>query len=262
MFVPSVVLAQQLRTGTLLEDGRVVVRIFVTMPPDPGMTSGQPIPNVRLLLSGAENRYTAMTDGAGTATVFALPGAYRVASLDSVDWRGRRYRWDVPIVVKPGMGVLDLTPTNAVSTDLPGALARAQREADARANGTLASPSRRVGLAPKNPGTAQVLSFLITGLGQIYAGEAGKGVGLLLAGSTATALAINAYASSDDESDDDSDAEAAIFGLTALGIWIYSIADADDAVERWNLRNGFVSTPRPILEVGRNTVRIGAALTF
>lgn len=254
--------AAQLRPGTLLEDGRIVVKIFVTMP-DPSISAGQPIPHVRLLLSSPENRYTVSTDGAGTATTFALPGSYRVATLDSVDWRGRRYRWDLPLDVRPGMAVLDLTPTNAASSEpISLTAARAASGEEAPAAATPSAP-RRVGLSPKDPGTAQVLSFLITGLGQVYAGEAGKGLTLLLAGTTATVVAVSSLScSSIYGCDDDGEATAAIFLIGALGLWIYSIADADDAVDRWNARHGLVSRSTPVVAARNGQTLLGFSVAY
>jgi TM2 domain-containing membrane protein YozV len=108
-----------------------------------------------------------------------------------------------------------------------------------------------------------VLSFLITGLGQIYAGEAGKGVALLLGGTTATVVAVSSlYCSSAYGCDDDGDATAALFGIAALGFWIYSIADADDAVERWNTRNGLVARSTPILASRDRRTLLGVSLSF
>jgi hypothetical protein len=238
----------QLRPGTLLEDGRIVVKIFVTMP-DPSISAGLPIPHVRLLLASQENRYTVATDGAGTATTFALPGAYRVATLDSVDWGGRRYRWDLEIDVRPGMAVIDLTPENAAS-----AASVMVPDIDRRP-GTVASGA---GFVRKDPGTAQLLSFLITGAGQMYAGEAGKGLSLLTLSTFTGVLGLLAIA------DVENDGDALGVGLlgTSVGLWIYSIADADDAVDRWNTRAGLAERTRPIISAGDGAFLLGASLAF
>ena len=111
--------------------------------------------------------------------------------------------------------------------------------------------------------TDQVLSFLITGLGQVYAGEAGKGLVLLLAGTTATVVAVSSLTcSSIYGCDDDGEATAALFLVGALGLWVYSIADADDAVDRWNARHGLVANARPIVGVSKRKLQLGASLSF
>lgn len=259
--VPPDPVDAQLRTGTLLEDGRVVVKIFVTMP-DSMLSAGQPIPNVRLLLSNPTNRYTVPTDGAGTATTFALPGAYRVATLDSVEWQGRRYHWDLPIDVRPGMSVIDLTPANAASAE-PVSIAAARREDLAPMPSQTSGARQRAVVSRKDAGIAQLLSFLITGSGQMYAGEAAKGLALLLSGATAGAIAINSadcdavYGCGDDDR-----AITALFAVAAISIWVYGIADADNAVERWNTRHGLSARSGPVIGVDDRRLLLGASLSF
>lgn len=73
----------------------------------------------------------------------------------------------------------------------------------------------------KNPGLAAVLSFLITGLGQIYNGQIGKGIGLLIAAVVSAALCT------------------VIIGFVLLPIiWIYGIYDAYKTAEKINQGGG------------------------
>lgn len=71
--------------------------------------------------------------------------------------------------------------------------------------------------ALKNPGLAAVLSFFITGLGQIYNGQIAKGIGLMVAGVISAGLCV------------------VVIGFILLPIvWIYGIYDAYKTAERIN----------------------------
>ncbi|MDN5375132.1 MAG: hypothetical protein PWQ39_172 [Thermacetogenium sp.] len=73
----------------------------------------------------------------------------------------------------------------------------------------------------KNPGLAAVLSFLITGLGQIYNGQIGKGIGLIVAAGIAGLLCF------------------VVIGFVLLPIiWIYGIYDAYKTAEKINQGGG------------------------
>jgi TM2 domain-containing membrane protein YozV len=69
----------------------------------------------------------------------------------------------------------------------------------------------------KNPGLAAVLSFFITGLGQIYNGQIGKGIALF-AGAVVSGLLC-----------------AVVIGFVLLPvIWLYGIFDAYRTAEKIN----------------------------
>ena len=70
---------------------------------------------------------------------------------------------------------------------------------------------------PKNPGVAAVLSFLITGLGQVYNGQIAKGIVL------AVLQLINIALMS-----------IFIGYLTFFVLWVYGIIDAYRRAERLN----------------------------
>ena len=121
----------------------------------------------------------------------------------------------------------------------------------------------------KEPAVSWLLSFLIPGVGQMYNGQVGKGVGMLLGymGSIGTALYV-----------DDLDSEIRL-GLAAvsLGIWIWSQIDAPVYASRRNHEAGFafnlgensqlalspsvnyLSIPS---ESGNNTLSSGIRLSF
>ena len=111
--LPSVARAQRIRMtpGVAIGD-KVVVRVNVTLF-DADMPY-VPVGDHRLALIGPGGDTTAVTtDEAGTATALVPPGEYTLASLRSVEWRGQRYRWSVPLAVQPGVRAVALTPGNA-----------------------------------------------------------------------------------------------------------------------------------------------------
>jgi TM2 domain-containing membrane protein YozV len=81
----------------------------------------------------------------------------------------------------------------------------------------------------KDGGTATILSLLIPGAGQMYAGEVGTGVLMLLTSSVALGLAISEYGSCYD----DCGGAAAAAGI-ALGVDLVSLIDAGSAANRHN----------------------------
>lgn len=81
----------------------------------------------------------------------------------------------------------------------------------------------------KEPVVSWLLSFLIPGVGQMYNGQAGKGVGMLLGYSGSIAAIALA---------DDPDITP-IIGVAALGIWIWSMVDAPLYASRRNREAGF-----------------------
>jgi TM2 domain-containing membrane protein YozV len=69
----------------------------------------------------------------------------------------------------------------------------------------------------KNPGLAAVLSFFVTGLGQIYNGQIGKGIALF-AGAVVSGLLC-----------------AVVIGFILLpAVWLYGIYDAYRTAEKIN----------------------------
>ena len=74
-------------------------------------------------------------------------------------------------------------------------------------------------VAMKSPGLAAVLSFLIVGLGQIYNGEIGKGILLIICNVISILLSF------------------VLIGIPLLLIlWIYAIIDAYDTANKINIR--------------------------
>ena len=83
--------------------------------------------------------------------------------------------------------------------------------------------------SPKSPGLAWGLSFLITGAGQVYNEEIGKGLAMFAG---ASVLPVVGFASGDE-------AVAGITLLAALGIWVWSQVDAYGTAQSINRQGGF-----------------------
>jgi hypothetical protein len=97
----------------------------------------------------------------------------------------------------------------------------------------------------KDPGTATLFSVLITGGGQMYAGNLKKGATLLAIGyGSAIAGWTASYASCDYSC---SLAPAAIGGLVSLGTWVYGIMDASSEARSYNTRHGLKALAQPVI---------------
>lgn len=126
----------------------------------------------------------------------------------------------------------------------------------------------------KDPGLGLLFSFLLTGGGQIYAGEVKRGLTMLLvpAGVAVASFGV-AAATCDDTSYDpwrggsnDCDsaalAAAGVTGVVALGSWIYSMVDAGSAVKRYNASLA-QRNMRPYVGQGPSgTARVGVSVGF
>ena len=87
-----------------------------------------PLTRHRLVLHGPQRDSTILqTDDAGVVSIGRRSGTYRLVSQSPVLWKGATYRWDVPVVVRPYMGVVDLNPRNATVTRAPAPPARPTR---------------------------------------------------------------------------------------------------------------------------------------
>jgi hypothetical protein len=98
---------------------------------------------------------------------------------------------------------------------------------------------------------AFLLSFLITGAGQMYAGETGRGITMLLMSAVGAGVYLNALttqvncASYSYSSCDSSTGGLALAGVGLwVGTWIYSMADAGPAVRRYNASRGLTAVAR------------------
>lgn len=121
----------------------------------------------------------------------------------------------------------------------------------------------------KEPGTATIISILIVGGGQIYAGETTRGL-LMLGGAYGSIIAgavLASSASCDFDSlscDTGSLAPLYIGALAALGIYVYSIIDAAPSARRMNAKHGYkVSSLAPVMRGGPSrTSQFGLRVAF
>jgi uncharacterized protein YraI len=126
-----------------------------------------------------------------------------------------------------------------------------------------AEPESRLSLelrqGKKDPAIATLISVLIAGGGQIYAGEVNRGIMMLLAGPGAITLGVVGYSATG------SAAPIYLGLLVATGSWIYSIVDAGPAAHRTNVKNGYRTglKPIPMIHVADNgKTYFGVHLSF
>ena len=87
-----------------------------------------PLTRYRMVLLGPQRDSTVVqTNDAGVDSIGRPAGTYRLVSETPVVWKGATYRWDLPVVVRPYMGAVDLTPKNAIVTRAPIAPGRPTR---------------------------------------------------------------------------------------------------------------------------------------
>jgi hypothetical protein len=238
--------------GTVI-NGRVAVRVYVTLSDDD--TPYAPIGGVRLRFfrTTADTATALRTDDAGTATVMLTPGEYRLVSSSAVEWKGTRYSWNTLIVVQAGIPTVELTSASANRVAISAADSR--RAAAVPADPDALAPSADApALMPKDPSMATMLSFFLPGSGQMYAGERVKGGALLAIAATGGAIAVHSLSCAA-ASDCDMSTGGRLLGaagmLAYFSSWIYGIVDAGDAARRFNDRPA-VMAARPFVAPDRH----------
>jgi hypothetical protein len=200
------------------------------------------------------------TDDAGVLRFLVSPGSYRLTSVRPVPFHGRSYRWAVPLEVRAGMGLVQLTVANATAVE--------PELADLRGNARTAR-----GAAPPIPGgggkhasTAVVLNFFLPGVGQMYAGRGGKGAVLLLTSTFTSLVGIAAASASQSAGEQDKSNTgadlAAVAGIgIGVGTWVYSMVSAPSDVRAWNERHGLASVT-PTLRRMNGRAAVGLAFAY
>jgi hypothetical protein len=118
-----------------------------------------------------------------------------------------------------------------VSLDVPNPAGQMSRLRDPAS----AAIPDSVPFEPRSAATAFVLSFLIAGGGQIYAGETKKGVLLMLAELGGAGLIIHDLATCDEPLSVGCNKTKQVAGaVLVLGSWIFSMVDAPGATRRYN----------------------------
>jgi TM2 domain-containing membrane protein YozV len=256
LFVGRIVSGQLPSPGDRDPSGRVLAKLTVTIT-EPN-AYGHPVAGLRFLVV-AENgdRISVRTDEAGAASAWLPAGPYRFVTPDPLTWQCVQYTWDVLIPIRAGTGVIRLSQENATKV--------VAAPTEPLGPVIYASPVERpvtVGGPPfqyKDGTTATLLSLLIIGGGQIYAGETGKGLIMLLG--SAVAIGVG-YAASNCGSYGCETTGPLVGGYVfALGMWVYSLADAHNAAARHNARAPRTAIdPRiiPVVELGaQRTTHVG-----
>jgi hypothetical protein len=228
--------------GTVI-NGRVAVRVYVTLWDDE--TSYAPIRgvNLRFFRTTADTVVVVRTDEAGAATTMLVPGEYRLVSTSPVDWKGSRYSWSELVQVRAGLPTVELTAATAERT-----LIVAEGQAAGPPSTTATGPTFDPDGAPigKDPAAATMYAFFLPGSGQMYAGERAKGAGLLalsVVGFAAAAKQLSCAAATDCSPTTGAMALGAAGMVAFFGSWLYGIMDAADAARRFNMAHG-VATAR------------------
>lgn len=259
-FRPSI--AQVRADPGIVIDGRVAVRVYVTLSDDE--TSYAPIGgvNLRFFRTTADTTVVVRTDGAGTATAMLLPGEYRLVSTSPVDWKGSRYSWSQLIQVRPGLPTVELTAVTAAKTEISADAAAAAAAAEsAIGSGTDTEIVR------KDPSMATMLSFFLTGTGHIYSGERAKGAALLAVTAVGVGIAakqLSCATAADCKSTTGGMALGAAGTVAFFGSWLYGIMDAGDAARRFNSAHGIVAIDiEPMVLPARGgRTRLGLSLSM
>jgi hypothetical protein len=131
-------------------DGKVVVRVYVVLRDE--VTPYHPVSGLELrFYRNANDSTIAVTDAAGTVTALLPEGEYRLVSARAAVWKGLRYSWSIPLIVRPGMPAIDLrepqssTGSAAMVVSEEGTSATVLPAPGARPMGTAASVAERQG---------------------------------------------------------------------------------------------------------------------
>jgi hypothetical protein len=261
LLVPSFALrAQQFFTPGAEVNGQISVQVNATL--NDGIGEYQPLADLVLTLyRGATDSLLLRTDEAGVLRFAVAPGTYRLSTPERVRWHGRSYRWNVPLDVKPKMGIVNLTVANAVVSGTPASEnpGRAVKDVAERV-----SPSARPSVvsAAKDGGTAVLFGFLLTGAGQFYAGNNTKGAILLGLSLAEVATAVAVIGNCDPYCSDSDISTAEVLLLPAVFNWVYGMATAPSDVRKWNETHGVVARVRPKVERLEGRVGVGLAVAY
>jgi hypothetical protein len=110
--------AQALPAGSVDLDSRVYAKVYISVgdalaPPFP--IQGIPI----LLVSASNDTIRLATDGAGATRAYLPRGSYHLLTADMVRAGGKDYRWNIPIIIAPGMRDVVLTAQNSAQLGSP-----------------------------------------------------------------------------------------------------------------------------------------------
>ncbi len=248
--------AQQFFTPGAESNGQISVQVNATL--NDGIDDYHPVTDLVLTLyRSATDSLQLRTDDAGVLKFAIAPGTYRLSTPVATRWHGRSYRWNVPLDVRRGMGIVNLTVANAVVVGPASSAVVAETAAGERA--TTASPTA---YSRKDGAVGVLFGFLLTGGGQFYAGNHTKGavlLGLSLAEAVAAVSIVNGC---DPYCTDSEITTAQLLLVPAVFNWIYGMATAPGDVRRWNEAHSAVARVRPVVEPRDGRTAVGLAIRF
>ena len=247
--------AQQFFIPGAETNGQISVQVNATL--NDGIDDYHPVSDLVLTLyRGATDSLQLRTDDAGVLKFAIAPGTYRLSTSVPVRWHGRSYRWNVPLDVRRGMGIVNLTVANAVVGGASIAEAPRGGEPAKPAGPTSAS----IPYAQKDGATGVLFGFLLTGGGQFYAGRHGKGAALLGLSLAEVVVAVSIVNGCDPYCSDGEITTAQALLLPAVFNWVYGMATAPGDVRRWNEAHSRTARVRPVLEQRGERTGLGLAI--
>ena len=99
-------------------NGLVTVVVYVTLGDDVG--EYHPVSQHTLVLHRPTGDSSIVrTDDAGAIAIGMAPGSYRLSSREPYRFKGRSWRWDVPLPVRANMPLVELSSANAAQPGAP-----------------------------------------------------------------------------------------------------------------------------------------------
>jgi hypothetical protein len=248
--------AQQFFTPGAESNGQISVQINATL--NDGIGDYHPIGGLTLTLyRGATDSMELRTDAAGVLRFAIAPGAYRISTPEPVQWHGRSYRWNIPLVVQPRIGIVNLTVANATIggpaiVEVPRGSAPSERTVT----------SGGVAYAQKDGAVGVMFGFLLTGGGQFYAGNNAKGALLLGLSLAEVVVAVSMVSGCDPYCTDSEITTAQALLLPAVFNWVYGMATAPGDVRRWNEEHVRMARARPMMVQFAGRTGLGVAVGF
>jgi hypothetical protein len=110
--------AQALPAGSVDLDSRIYAKVYISV--GDALAPPYPIQGIPVLLVSASNDTIRLaTDGAGATRVYLPRGPYRLLTADMGRAGGKDYRWNIPIIIAPGMRDVVLTAQNSAQLGSP-----------------------------------------------------------------------------------------------------------------------------------------------
>lgn len=265
-FVGPSAAAQMTNAGDQDPSGRVYAKVVVTMTGESGSFGHPGSGVIFLVVTESGDRVSMRTNDAGVASTWLFPGSYRFVTPDPFAYEGNAYTWDAVVVIRPGTGVIRLSQANAskVAALTPTSTRGVAGIPQNQQRVVQQSSPGQIPFQYKDGTTATLWSLLITGGGQLYSGETGKGLTMLL--SVPVAIVVGYAASNCDAYSCQNDGPLVAGYLFAVGMYVYSLVDAHSAAARHNAlapQSAVRPSVEPVLTTGaERTTKMGVSLRF